>query len=70
MVAIGRIADIEGRVARPSPDAFDPNVWSGRASQVDFVELVVSGLASMYPASDWSLLRSGPSWVSARVRSH
>jgi len=28
------------------------------------------GLASMYPAFDWSLLRSGPSWISARVRSH
>src|SRR5262249_31990275 len=27
------------------------------------------GLASMYPACDWSLLRSGPSWISARVRS-
>src|SRR5438105_11979918 len=30
----------------------------------------VSGLASMYPVSDWSLLCSGPSWISARVRSH
>ena len=28
------------------------------------------GLALMYPASDWSLLCSGPSWISARVRSH
>src|SRR6267142_5992516 len=27
------------------------------------------GLASMYPASDWSVLCSGPSWISARVRS-
>ena len=34
--------------------AFDPDVWSGRALQEDFVELAVSGLASMYPASDWS----------------
>src|SRR5882757_6970169 len=34
-----------------------------------FVDLVVSGLASMYPAFDWSIC-SGPSWVSARVRSH
>src|SRR5450759_4237545 len=50
--------------------AFDPNVWSGRASQVDFAELAVSGFASMYPASDWSVLCSGPSWISARVRSH
>jgi len=36
----------------------DPNVWSGRALQVDFAELAVSGLASMYPVSDWS--RSAP----------
>src|SRR5450759_3420521 len=50
--------------------AIDPNVWSGRALQVDFAELAVSGLASMYPASDWSVLCSGPSWISARVRSH
>ncbi len=30
--------------------AYDPNVWSGRASQVGFADLAVSGLASMYPA--------------------
>ena len=34
-----------------------------------FVDQVVSGLASMYPAFDWSIC-SGPSWISARVRSH
>ena len=34
-----------------------------------FGELGVSGLASMYPAFDWSIC-SGPSWISARVRSH
>jgi hypothetical protein len=34
-----------------------------------FVELAVSGLASMYPVSDWSMC-SGPSWISARTRSH
>jgi hypothetical protein len=28
------------------------------------------GLASMYPASDWSLSCSRPSWISARMRSH
>ena len=49
---------------------FDPNVWSGRASQEVLVELAVGGLASMYPAFDWSSLRSGPSWKSARLRSH
>ena len=48
----------------------DPDVWSGRALQENFVELAVSGLASMYPASDWSVSCSGPSWISARVRSH
>jgi hypothetical protein len=30
----------------------------------------VSGLASMYPVSDWSSLCSGPLWISARMRSH
>src|SRR5258705_5108287 len=34
-----------------------------------FAELAVSGLASMYSAFDWSIC-SGPSWISARVRSH
>jgi hypothetical protein len=48
---------------------FDPDVWSGRALQVDFAELAVSGPASMYPAFDWSVWCSGPSWISARVRS-
>jgi hypothetical protein len=62
----------EKRTSRGQPIsvAIDPNVWSGRALQEDFVELAVSGLASMYPASDWSVLCSGPSWISARVRSH
>ena len=32
----------------------DPNVWSGRALQEISDELVASGLASMYPAFDWS----------------
>ena len=35
-------------------DVSDPNVWSGRALQEAFVELAFSGLASMYPVSDWS----------------
>src|SRR5882724_1980178 len=30
----------------------------------------VSGLASMYPVSDWNSLCAGPSWISARMRSH
>ena len=35
----------------------------------DALDLAVCGLASMYPASDLSSC-SGPSWISARVRSH
>jgi hypothetical protein len=38
----------------PATAAHDPHVWSGRALQEIFVELAVSGLASMYPVSDWS----------------
>ena len=38
-----------------STDAFDPNVWSGRALQENFADLAVSGLASMYPTFDWSV---------------
>ena len=53
---------------KAATSGFDPDVWSGRALQVDFAELAVSGLASMYPAFDWSIC-SGPSWISARVRS-
>jgi hypothetical protein len=37
---------------------------------VNFAELAVSGLASMYPACDWSVFCSGPSWISTRLRSH
>ena len=43
---------------RPDSVAFDPSVWSGRALQVDFAELAVCGLASMYPVSDWSCFAS------------
>jgi hypothetical protein len=37
--------------------------------QENFDDLVLSGHASMYPASAWSALCSGPSWISARMRS-
>jgi hypothetical protein len=33
-----------------------PDVWSGRASQEVFVDLSDVGLASMYPASHWSVM--------------
>ena len=48
MSALGRSGHSSGHrksVAR------DPDVWSGRALQENFVELAESGLASMYPAS-------------------
>src|SRR5262249_53390204 len=35
--------------------AHDPNVWSGRASQEVSSICRLCGLASMYPASDWSV---------------
>ena len=47
----------------------DLNVWSGRASQVDFAELAVSGLASMYPAFDWSVVLLAIMDISARASS-
>ena len=55
-VAIGLGADIAWALELNRSVANDPDVWSGRASQENFVELVVSGLASMYPASDWSVV--------------
>jgi hypothetical protein len=46
-----------------------PNVWSGRASQRFSSSCRLCGLASMYPASVWSVC-SGPPWISAHLRSH
>jgi hypothetical protein len=46
---------------------FDPHVWSGRALQVDFAELAVSGLASMYPVSSWSVVLLAIMDISARA---
>jgi hypothetical protein len=57
------------RTCRASPDTsvFDPYVWSGRALQVDFAELAVSDLASMYPVSNWSCLLRTIMDISARA---
>ena len=63
--------------AHGQDDANDPNVWSGRVLQCmvrprvarGFRRSGSCGLASMYPASGWSVLCSGPSWISARMRS-
>ena len=53
--------------ANAQSGAFDPHVWSGRALQVDFAELAVSGLASMYPVSNWSCLLRTIMDISARA---
>jgi hypothetical protein len=50
-----------------SVSQFDPNVWSGRALQVDFAAIAVSGLASMYPAFDWSVVLLAIMDISARA---
>jgi hypothetical protein len=50
LVESGRVSDVT------TWTEFDPNVWSGRASQEGFVELAVSGLASMYAAFDLELI--------------
>jgi hypothetical protein len=55
MTAPERFADSQIPLAPRAPSIHDPNVWSGRALQENFVELAVSGLASMYPASDWGV---------------
>jgi len=47
------MSEFEGKAGKQlalSSSQFDPDVWSGRSLQVDFAELAVSGLASMYPA--------------------
>jgi hypothetical protein len=58
---------MSGCAASANPDAFDPYVWSGRAWQEDFDELVVSGLASMYPAFAWSIVLRATMDISARA---
>ena len=42
-------------------------VWSGRALQVDFAAMAVSGLALMYPAFDWSVVLLAIMDISARA---
>jgi hypothetical protein len=42
-------------------------MWSGRASQEVFVEPAVGGLASMYPAFDWSVVLRAIKDISARA---
>jgi hypothetical protein len=70
MTARPPIRHAKKSLASRGPSTHDPDVWSGRALQEDFIESGVSGLASMYPAFDWSSMGSWPSWISGRVRSH
>src|SRR5215831_13772308 len=58
--AIGGKADIGRSCCLLWSDVIDPHVWSGRALQEDFSEFEgCGGLASMYPAFDWSLCAPG-----------
>ena len=60
-----------GRPSRTAvPAGRDPLVWTDRALQEGMSRRAACGLASMYPASVWSVWCSGPAWVSARIRSH
>jgi len=70
MTARPPIRHAKKSLASRGPSTHDPDVWSGRALQEDFIESGMSGLASMYPAFDWSSMGSWPSWISGRVRSH
>ena len=46
------------------------NFYAQKKAYRAFVDLSDVGLASMYPASHWSVSCSGPPWISARMRSH
>jgi hypothetical protein len=56
-------------VLAASISEFDPDVWSGRALQEDFVELAAAVLHQCIRLLIGALC-SEPSWKSARVRSH
>ena len=60
-------ANVKKALANSEPSTHGTYVWSGRASQVDFAELAVSGLASMYPAFDWSVVLLAIMDISARA---
>jgi len=67
----GCLRQLSGRVATAArgpglTPLYGPAVRRKRFSSI----WRICGLASMYPASDWSELCSGPPWISARVRSH
>jgi hypothetical protein len=40
------------------------------ALQAECDDLEMIGLALLYPALEWSSIASGPSWISAHIRSH
>jgi hypothetical protein len=62
----------EERTCRQSSRSVAPDPLYGPAVRCKRVSSIwrMCGLASMYPASDWSVLCSEPSWISARLRPH
>jgi len=58
----------ESEILTASISHVDPNVWSGRAVQEDFVDLADAVLHQCIRSLIGAGRRSGPSWISARVR--
>src|SRR5713226_5552370 len=70
MTAPERFADSQIPLAPRAPSIHDP-MYGPAVRRKRFLSIWrMCGLASMYPASDWSALCSRPPWISARVRSH
>jgi hypothetical protein len=68
MSAFGSAAEEIGRAASVESVANDPNVWSGRALQEDFVDLADAALHQCIRSLIGARSGSRPSWISARVR--
>jgi len=62
------LKDVQRRVRHPTI-RFLARMYGPAVRCKRFRRAVGCGLASMYPAFDWSIC-SGPSWISARMRSH
>jgi len=67
MTAPERFADSQIPLAPRAPSIHDPYVWSGRASQEISSIWWMYGLASMYPASGWSVELRATMDISARA---
>jgi hypothetical protein len=62
-----RTAEVRTKVAFGNIDASDPMYGPAVRSKKIFDDLAVSGLASMYPTSDWSVVLRANMDISARA---